>query len=134
VRLLPLVSLMQRVNSRLHFEFLRETVPIGSVSNPSPYGGVGVALRDRIEWCGCVAQVGTAVDAVAAVGFAMIRVCVAVTRCSRIFFAAFRQMSSMAVLGLDDRYKWTESLGADNKYWSRTRFSRFWRALRCSVL
>jgi hypothetical protein len=61
-------------------------------------------------------QVGTAVGAVAAVGFAMTGVCVAVTRCSRIFFAAFRQMSSMAVRGSDDGYNWAEGLGADNKY------------------
>jgi len=61
-------------------------------------------------------QVGTAVGAVA-VGFAMTGVCVAVTCCSRIFFAAFCQMSSMAVRGSDDKYEWTETLDADNKCW-----------------
>ena len=48
---------------------------------------------------GVLAQVGTALGVVA-VGFAMTGVCVAVPRCSRIFFAAFRQMSSMVVRGL----------------------------------
>ena len=41
----------------------------------------------------------------------------AVTHCLRIFFAAFCQMSSMAVWGSDDKYKWTETLGADNRCW-----------------
>jgi hypothetical protein len=48
---------------------------------------------------GVLAQVGMVLG-VAAVGFAMTGVCVAVPRCSRIFFAAFRQMSSMVVRGL----------------------------------
>ena len=48
---------------------------------------------------GVLAQMGTALGVVA-VGFAMTGVCVAVPRCSRIFFAAFRQMSSMVVQGL----------------------------------
>jgi len=41
---------------------------------------------------------------------------VAVTRCSANFFRAFRQDVVHGCVGFDDRYKWTESLGADNKY------------------
>ena len=48
---------------------------------------------------GVLAHVGTALGVVA-VGFAMTGVCVAVPRCLRSFFAAFRQMLSMVVRGL----------------------------------
>jgi hypothetical protein len=48
---------------------------------------------------GELAQVGKALG-VAAIGFAMTGVCVAMPQCSQIFFVAFRQMSSMVVRGL----------------------------------